>query len=98
MNTKELIFNVYKDQVVISKRFKADVIDRFEISKREASDIFARIVKYQIKKYGRQLAYDNTHMTTEEARYCHLVARTRKYQKKNKYWEQVKANRKANDV
>lgn len=96
MNTKELIFNVYKDQVVISKKFKAEVNDKFEISKRDASDIFARIVKYQIKKYGRQLGYDNSHMTTEEARYAHIKANTRKYQKKNNYWEQVKANRKAN--
>ena len=96
MNTKELIFNIYKGQAVMAKKFKAEVMDKFEISKKDADDMYVRIVKYQIKKHGCQVRYDNSHMTTEEARYAHIKANTRKYQKKNNYWEQAKANRKAN--
>lgn len=98
MNTKELIFNLYKDEVVISKKFKAEIIKRFSISKVEAGDIFARIQNYQIKKYGRKLEYNSQITTSEEKKYINLVARTRNQQKKNKYWENTIAYKRTDSV
>ena len=51
---EELIFNAYKDKNVMSaKVFKKMVYDNFKY--RASTDLYARILNYQIKKYGNTL-------------------------------------------
>lgn len=94
MDNKELIFNMYKDEVILSKKFKMEIIKKFNVSKVEAGDIFARIQNYQIKKYGKRLDFNEPTMTSEEKKYINLVARTRNQNKREKYYENTKMNRK----
>lgn len=87
MDVERLIFDMYKDEVLISKAFKEEIIKKFNVSKVVAGDIFARIQNHQIKKFGRRLNYSDPPMTSEEKKYINLVARTRNQQKKCKYYE-----------
>lgn len=53
-----LLFEVYKDKKLISSHnFKIDVNKNYGYS--PSSDLYTRIVNYQIKKYGKQLT-DNS--------------------------------------
>ena len=67
-------------EILISKTFKAEIIKKFKVTQREASDLFARIQNYQIKKYGKRLDFNESMHTKETAKHVQLVARTRKYQ------------------
>ena len=91
MDAKELIFNMYKDEILISKKFKAKIIKKYGVSPVEAGDIFVRIQNYQVKKYGKKLDFNNGVMTNGEARYMHSKANSRKQQRKHKYWENKNA-------
>lgn len=55
MDVEELIFNMYKNEVIISPVFKNEVMKKFGIDLRTASDLYARITNYQIKRFGRRL-------------------------------------------
>lgn len=55
MDVEELIFNMYKDEALISKVFKNEVMKKFGIDLKTASDLFARITNYQIERFGRKL-------------------------------------------
>lgn len=96
MDTKELIFNMYKDKIVIGKRFKQDIKKRFDLDEREIADLFVRIQNYQIKKYGAKLDRDDVILSREECNRLAFNSRTRRNQKKNKKWETAKHNRKYN--
>ena len=96
MDVKELIFNMYKDQVVVAQELRKKFMKKFNLTVKEISDICARITNYQIKKYGSRLDNDKELHTKETSKYVQRVARTRKYQKKYKYWENTEVNRKAN--
>jgi hypothetical protein len=87
MDVERLIFDMYKNEVLISKNFKSEIIKKFNVSKVVAGDLFAKIQNYQIKKFGKRLDFNDPPMTSEEKKYISLVARTRKHNKKNKYYE-----------
>lgn len=55
MDIEELIFNTYKDEPLIAKKFKREIIEKYHIPYEETRDIFVRINNYQVKKYGRKL-------------------------------------------
>lgn len=55
MDKKELVFNIYKDKVIVSKKFKDEMKEKYGFDAREADDIFVKITNYQIKKYGGRL-------------------------------------------
>ena len=55
MDKEELIFNIYKDQPLIAKKFKRKIIEMYHISLEESRNLFVKINNYQIKKYGRKL-------------------------------------------
>ena len=97
MNTKEIIFNIYKDRVIKSKEFKAEIIDKFEVTKREATDLYARIINYQIKKYGNRLENHLEIPTKEEANRISVNAKQRKYSRLDcgeRQFEQYKKRKK----
>lgn len=87
MDTKELIFEIYKDQVIWGKKFKGEIKKKYHLETKEISDIYTRIHNYQIKTYGSRLGSDFSLPNHEEKERIRNTARTRKYQKKNKYWE-----------
>ena len=86
MDVERLIFNMYKDKILIAKRFKTEIIKKFNVSKVVAGDIFAKIQNYQIKKFGKRLNYDDVPMTSGEKKYIGQVARVRKQSRKHKYY------------
>lgn len=85
MDVKEFIFNTYKDQAIIGKTFKRDIIKKYKISVIEASDMFTRINNYQINKYGKKLDIDKNKMpsyTAEELNRFRVNANARKYSRR----------------
>ena len=57
MDKSELIFNIYKDRVIVSKKFKREVKEKYGLNDVEASDMFVKITNYQIKKYNGRLDF-----------------------------------------
>lgn len=55
MDIEELIFNMYKGQPLVAKKFKEKVMKTYHITLDEARNIFVRINNYQVKKYGKKL-------------------------------------------
>lgn len=51
----ELIFNLYKDEVVSIKKFRKEISKKYKLSDIEITNIHAKINNYQIKKYGGRL-------------------------------------------
>lgn len=86
MDVKKFIFDMYKDEVLETKKFKANIKKNFELSPREIHDLFVKITNYQIKKYGKVLTIDKGQMflNTEECRQLARKAMQRKYNNKNK--------------
>ena len=96
MDAKELIFNMYKDKVVVSKKFKLEIEKRFNLSQREISDLFVKIQNYQIKKYGARLDHNDIIHSKEECKKLAFNSKTRKTQRKYCKWETAEHNRKYN--
>lgn len=57
MDKIELIFNIYKDSVVVSKPFKREMIRRYRLSDEEIRNLYIRIQNYQIDNFGERLMY-----------------------------------------
>ena len=55
MDIEQYIFNVYKDQPLMAKQFKQEIIEKYHVSLDKARDIFVKINNYQIKKYGEKI-------------------------------------------
>lgn len=55
MDVERFIFDMYKDDVIISKTFKREIKKKFGLDPKQAHDIFVKISNYQIKKYGKGL-------------------------------------------
>ena len=97
MDTKELIFNMYKDKVVISKNFRKEIAKKYNISGDDARNLYIKIQNYQIKKYGKRLdTYEST-MTKEVSSRIHKEAKDRKNSKKNNYWKNSELYRKCDN-
>lgn len=55
MDVEEFIFQVYKDKPIYgAKRFKKECKEMYNY--KPSSDLYARIVNYQIEKYGEMIA------------------------------------------
>ena len=55
VNKEELIFNIHKEDIIEDTiRYKKDLRQQYDLSVDEGHDLFARIVNYQIDKYGSQ--------------------------------------------
>lgn len=52
MDKVELIFNMYKDDVIEIEKFRPMINKKYKLSDIEISNIYAKINNYQIKKYG----------------------------------------------
>ena len=86
MDVKKLIFDLYKDDVIISKEFKRHVKEKFNLDSREAHDIFVMISNYQIKKYGKGLEVnqDVYYLPREDIESARKNWHSRRYKKINK--------------
>lgn len=98
MDVEKIIFNIYKDEIIISKKFKDEIIGKFKVNRRKAHDIFVKIINYQIKKYGRKLENSVITPTKEESEKMQAAARARRNMKKNKYWESTQAYKKTDNI
>lgn len=94
MDTKELIFNMYKDQIIVSKTFKREMIKKYRLSDREIGDVYTRINNYQVKTYGGRLDYDLEYHSTEDCKKMALAGRCRHHNKINNYQKNTEQNRK----
>lgn len=66
MDKSELIFNIYKDTVIVSKKFKREVKEKYGLNDVEAADMFVKITNYQIKKYNGRLDFMDKDTTKED--------------------------------
>lgn len=83
MDKNEMIFNLYKDNVIVSKKFKDEMKEKYGFSAWEADDMFVRINNYQIKKYGGRLEFNShTGLTKEELKYQNRLAKQRENSRK----------------
>ena len=57
MNKEELIFNMKKNTPYRNAReFKGDIIKNLKIKDIDFKDVYAKIINYQIAKYGERLS------------------------------------------
>ncbi len=83
MDKKEMIYNMYKDSVIVSKKFKNMLKEKYGFNAVEADDLFVRINNYQIKKYGGRLDVDTQiGLTKEELKHINKMARQRENSRK----------------
>lgn len=86
MDIKEFIFNTYKDQAVMGKTFKRDIIKKYHIEPSHVRDIYVKINNYQIKKYGERLTLDKNILPSYSAQELDQMRRNsnaRKNQRRN---------------
>ena len=98
MDKKELLFSMYKDEIVIgsSSKFKREVKKKYNLDNREAADLYVRINNYQIKTYGSPLNdnVDFIYMDRQEREKSYTRSHSRKSSKIHKWDENTKHNRK----
>lgn len=82
MDVEKVIFNLYKDEVVISSVFKKKIMENFGVSLRQASDLYVKITNYQIKRYNKKLTDYYDILTHEEKEISSRRASQRKYRRK----------------
>lgn len=90
MDKVEVVFNLYKDSVVVSKPFRAEVVRKYQLTKEQARDLYIRIQNYQIEKYGERITYDKTTCSSEERKTLNRNATQRKYEKKARRYDNKK--------
>lgn len=83
MDKIELIFNMYKDSVVVSKPFKREMIKRYKLSDEEIRNLYIRIQNYQVNHLGGRLTYQERSYTDDERRTVNRQATQRRYGKRN---------------
>lgn len=80
------VFNLHKEDIIEDTiRYKKNLRIKYDLSIEEVHDLFARIVNYQINKYGyqKQKYFDDT--TTETLHNKSRKAVQRKYMR-TKHW------------
>ena len=87
MDKIELIFNMYKDSVVISKPFKAEMIRKYRLSDESIRNLFIRILNYQIEEFGGRLTYEERAFSTQEKNRANQNSRQRAYERRSRRWE-----------
>ena len=70
MDKIELVFNMYKEEPIGARKFRAIVSKKYKLNDREISNIYARINNYQI--------------SAEEYRKIAINRRTAKYERRNR--------------
>lgn len=82
----ELIFNLYKDEVVSIQKFRKEISKKYKLSDIEITNIYAKINNYQIKKYGgkRETGKFIETLTRKECQKRAASIRTLKYKRRNK--------------
>lgn len=87
MDIKEFIYNTYKDEVVIGKTFKREIMKKYNITQEEVRNIFVRINNYQIENFGEALTINKTFYppySSEELNKKRINANARKSYKRSK--------------
>ena len=81
MDVKKLIFDLYKDDVIISKEFKRHIKEKFNLDSRTIHDIFVKIANYQIKKYGKGLEVDQgmCFISRDDIEHARVNSNSRRY-------------------
>lgn len=87
MDKIELIFNLYKDSIVISKTFKREMAKKYLLSDDEIRNLYVRIQNYQIKNYGGNLKFQERAYTSQEKQIVNGQATQRRYEKRSRRWE-----------
>lgn len=82
MDLEQLIFNMYKD-INFTKKTKSEIVKKYKLKNTQISNIRAKIIKYQIEKYGGSLGIDNGYKTKEDCKYLSAVSNRRKNERKN---------------
>lgn len=88
MDKIKLIFNIYKDSVVISKPFKREMIRRYKLSDEEIRNLYIKIQNYQIDRYGNRLTREERGFTSSEKDIVNRQATQRRYNRRSRRWEQ----------
>ena len=82
MDKIELIFNIYKDSVVVSKPFKREMIRRYKLSDEEIRNLFIRIQNYQVEKFGGRLSWEEKSFSNQEKEIVNRRETQRRYDKR----------------
>ena len=88
MNKLELVFNIYKDEIIKNKEFRRKIKEKYGFSDIVISNLIARIVNYQIEKYGQRKSNAVEIYTKEELLRKSLNARKRKGERIH-HWKKV---------
>lgn len=86
MNVEEFIFNNYKNEAVIGKKFKKEIMKKYNLTQEKARNIFVRINNYQIKNFGERLDINKTFYppySSEELNKKRVNANARKYSRRS---------------
>jgi hypothetical protein len=81
MNLKELIFNMYKETNMGSRKFRTIISKKYKLSDIEISNIYAKINNYQINKYGGRINKEYELINREEYKKIARNRRTAKYER-----------------
>ena len=94
MDKIELVYNLYKDESIGSRKFRAIVSKKYQLSDRDITNIYAKINNYQVKKYGKKIGKgsDVEYLSREEYgdKYGDTDEIIKMYEKKLKIKEKVK--------
>lgn len=84
MNVEELLFNMYKEADVDTKKLRILIKKKYKLSDKEISNLYTKINNYQIKKYGGKIikGTEMDFLTREECKRRAGIVRTIKYQKR----------------
>lgn len=83
MDKIELIFNMYKNKIVVSKPFKREMIKKYRLSDEDIRNLYIRIQNYQINNFGERLSYQDRKYTIQEKNTVNRQATQRRYCKRN---------------
>lgn len=86
MDKKELIFNLHKDEVINDcSKFKNEISKQYNLNKKDSHDVYAKIINYQLDKYGGQI---NNFITIEDFKTKYFEANRKiiqsRYYRRNK--------------
>lgn len=84
MDKIELVFNMYKEEPIGARKFRAIVSKKYKLNDREISNIYARINNYQTNKYGGRINKEYELINREEYKKIARDRRTAKYQRLNR--------------
>jgi hypothetical protein len=87
MDKIELIFNMYKDSVVVSKKFKLEMIKKFRLSDEQIRNLFIRIHNYQVNVLGARLTLQERAYSAQEKYIANWQANQRKYENKTRRYK-----------